>query len=114
MIPGLIDHLNGAATILINPNSIRRSDKDSSISDADIKIACLSDSREIYNDSIKLRVISDIFDITTQKSAPIYSKVNQLLDLNDQHRNMDNDLIIRFWSSFYSKVYRTNLTPRVI
>lgn len=87
MIPGLIDHLNGAATILTNPNSIRRSDKDSSISDADIKvyeiakiqyteyqelvkklirqncgnenpkskIACLSDSREIY---VKLRSIS--------------------------------------------------------
>ncbi|RKF60385.1 hypothetical protein OnM2_051073 [Erysiphe neolycopersici] len=99
MIPGLIDHFNGTATIPTNPISIRRSFKDLAINDDDIKIVYLSDPRKMYvklrsefsdkNDSMKLRLLSDIFDNTTQKSAPIHSKFNQLLGLNAQLGNLD-------------------------
>ncbi|KAI6249437.1 hypothetical protein HI914_02783 [Erysiphe necator] len=41
---------------------------------------------------MQLRILSDIFDITTQKSISIHSKANQLLSLNAQLAKLDNDL----------------------
>ncbi|KAI0994484.1 hypothetical protein K3495_g13698 [Podosphaera aphanis] len=45
-----------------------------------------------HNDSLQLRILSDIFEITTQKSATIHSKANSLRNLIFQLRNLDKDL----------------------
>lgn len=44
------------------------------------------------NDSMQLRLLSDIFDITTQKSTSVHKKIDILRTLNFQLGNLDQDL----------------------
>ncbi|RKF84344.1 hypothetical protein GcM1_109001, partial [Golovinomyces cichoracearum] len=66
------------------------------------KIAFLQKPSEMYlklrseyttkNDSMQLRLLSDIFDVTTQKSTSVHKKIDLLRTLNFQLGNLDQDL----------------------
>ncbi|RKF58133.1 hypothetical protein GcC1_184011 [Golovinomyces cichoracearum] len=49
------------------------------------------------NESMLLRLLSDVFDITIQKITPVHKKINLLPTLNFQLGNLDQDL------KFYDK-----------